>query len=173
MLRHMLSSETCRKSAFPQGRGFLDSYCTLSQPAQCKHPVSGQQIQRNARIPSLPASQFPWGEDHGNRPSPTSIHCCCSEEAHIQCQRHEITMLFNGERNNCSQCSSRSPCRQRASSSSLRLWFCPDPRDGTVLAREEMFRRCPQNLKAKGSETGVLNSLPSAFEIKVSLQVEC
>lgn len=167
MLRHMLSSEICRKSAFPhppataRAEGFLDRYCTLSQPVQRKHPVRGQRIQRNAGIPSLPASQFPWGEDH--RPSPTGIHCCCSEEAHIRCQRHEITMLFNGERNNCSQCSSRSPCRQRASSSCLRLWFRPDPRDGIVLAGEEMFRRCLQNLKGKGAETGVLNSLLRAL----------
>lgn len=43
------------------------------------------------------------GENHGTRPSLTGMHCCPSEEAHIQCPCHGTMMLFKGERNKCSQ----------------------------------------------------------------------
>lgn len=42
-------------------------------------------------------------EDCGTRPSLTGMHCCPSEGAHIQWPCYETILLFNRERNNCSQ----------------------------------------------------------------------
>lgn len=140
MLRRMLSSEIRRKTAFPhlpataRSWSFPERYCTLSQPARCKCPASGQGLQHHARIQPLPASRCP-----GERIVALDLHrhCCRSEEAHVRRRCHETITLFNGERNKRSQSSSSIPC------SCLRLRSCPHPRDGAALAGGEMLRRCP------------------------------
>lgn len=108
VFRHSFPVRSVGKLLFPtfllQSGPRLSQTCTAALPSQLS--ASTLAVGRQSSVmPRLHACLLPThlGEDCGTGPSLTGMHCCLSEEAHIQCPCHETIMLFNGGRNKCSE----------------------------------------------------------------------
>lgn len=142
MFRHSFPVRSAGKLLFPhlpaavRAKAFPNRYRTLAQPAWCKQPGSGQEIQCVAQTPSLPASKLAWERL-------MALHwqaCTAALLRELTSNAHAMKLFcYLMERG----INALSPLQ--AAASCLRLCACPDPREGgCVLAGGEMLRRYPK-----------------------------